>query len=263
MINLNIFFPKVRQSVFHGSLTKGQVDGMERIIDYWETEWTAMPLDQFAYLLATVAHETAFKMRPVKEAGSPAYLRSKRYFPFIGVGLIQATWKRNWDILGIKSIEDGLQWPSALYAAFYGMDKGIYTGKSLHDYIRRDRRDYVNARRIINGTDRAHDIAKLADSFRIALIAAKTENAPQVAAYAAPLSAYGGSKASIYMDDFKANLIRLLEEDPEVRGVLLAVVFPDGQDHEEPNPLDEPYDEYGADQVVDSNEEPHELYGAA
>jgi hypothetical protein len=122
-----------------------------------------LPLDEFAYLLATVAHETAYKMIPVKEAGGERYLRSKKYYPNVGVGLIQATWARNWQRLGIKSVEDGLQWPNALHAAFYGMAAGIYTGKRLADYIGHGRRDYVNARRIINGTDRAQDIADKAD----------------------------------------------------------------------------------------------------
>jgi hypothetical protein len=245
MINLGVFFKSVRVSVFHGSLTKGQVDGMERIIDYWQTQWPKMPVDEFAYLLATVAHETAYKMQPVKEGGGDRYLRSKRYYPYVGVGLIQATWKRNWDILGIKSVEDGLQWPTALYAAFYGMDAGIYTGKRLSDYIGHGRIDYVNARRIINGTDRAEDIAKIAKAFRSALLQSIVEEkVPDVPIPLPP------EKPVADYDQFRKMLIRALEEDPDIRGLILAIAFP-----EEPEPSDEelgyddtPHEDYGSDQ---------------
>jgi hypothetical protein len=41
----------------------------------------------------------------------------------------------------------------------YGMRNGSFTGKKLSDYISGTTADYVNARRIINGTDRAELIA--------------------------------------------------------------------------------------------------------
>jgi hypothetical protein len=56
---------------------------------------------------------------------------------------------------------------------FDGMTKGIFTGKKLSDYIADGRRDYVNARRIINGTDRAKEIAAIADDYRDAIIKAQ------------------------------------------------------------------------------------------
>lgn len=253
MINLDIFFRSVRKSVFHGSLTKGQVDGMERIVNYWQTQWNKMPLDEFSYLMATIAHETAYRMQPVKEMGGEAYLRSKRYYPYFGVGLIQATWKRNWDRLGIKSVEDGLQWPSALHAAFYGMAAGIYTGKKLADYIGHGQRDYVNARRIINGVDRAQDIANVANSFRAALIAAQQadEPAPIPKPWIDPGPPMPDAPiAALDYAEFKAMLIKMLEEDPDVRGVLQAVLFPEQPEPEELpyNENDAPHDDYGSDQ---------------
>ena len=41
----------------------------------------------------------------------------------------------------------------------YGMQHGTFTGKKLADYINGTTCDYVNARRIINGTDQASLIA--------------------------------------------------------------------------------------------------------
>ena len=45
-----------------------------------------------------------------------------------------------------------------------GMYQGFFTGRKLSDYINDTKKDYVNARRIINGTDRAQ-IADYATSF--------------------------------------------------------------------------------------------------
>ena len=57
-----------------------------------------------------------------------------------------------------------------------GMIRGWFTGRKLLDYIDGDRRDYVNARRIINGTDRAQVIAGYAMAFERALRAATLSN---------------------------------------------------------------------------------------
>jgi hypothetical protein len=43
-----------------------------------------------------------------------------------------------------------------------GMRQGVFTGKKLGDYIHGAKADYVNARRIINGLDRAQKIASYA-----------------------------------------------------------------------------------------------------
>jgi len=57
----------------------------------------------------------------------------------------------------------------ALRAAFEGMIKGMFTGRKLADYISAERHDFVNARRIINGTDRASLVAGYAEAFLFAL----------------------------------------------------------------------------------------------
>jgi hypothetical protein len=46
-----------------------------------------------------------------------------------------------------------------------GMRLGSFTGKKLADYIHGGKADYVNARRIINGLDRAQTIAQYATRF--------------------------------------------------------------------------------------------------
>jgi putative chitinase len=46
-----------------------------------------------------------------------------------------------------------------------GMFRGTFTGKAFNDYINSNKTDYVNARRIINGTDKANMIAGFAMKF--------------------------------------------------------------------------------------------------
>ena len=43
-----------------------------------------------------------------------------------------------------------------------GMRDGSFTGVGLSDFIAGDRRDFFNARRIVNALDRADDIAQIA-----------------------------------------------------------------------------------------------------
>lgn len=165
-MNMQYFFDRIRRSVFGGKLTKSQVDGINKIIAYRDANWPKMSDQELAYLLATVTHETAFTMQPITEYGSQAYLKSKKYWPWIGRGLIQITWKTNYAKYGITNPDDALKWPVALKVAFDGMIFGRFTGAKLSDFIKPGKTpDYVGARKIINGTDRAKLIAGYANSF--------------------------------------------------------------------------------------------------
>ncbi|MCC3246650.1 hypothetical protein LG047_15215 [Methylocystis sp. WRRC1] len=168
-INRKYFFDRIRHALFGGKLTAAQVEGVTKILDYRDATWPKMSDDELAYLLATVKHETAHKMQPIKEMGGERYLRAKKYYPWYGRGLIQITWKENYEKYGIKRADDALKWPNALHVAFHGMIFGEFTGKKLADYIRPGRVDYVGARRIINGTDRAKLVAGYARAFQDAL----------------------------------------------------------------------------------------------
>jgi hypothetical protein len=175
-MNRKAFFDAVRHRPFDGSLAAWQVDGLTRILDYRETSYPGMPDEQLAYVLATVFHETAQKMQPISEEGSYAYLSSKPYWPWIGRGLVQLTWQHNFERFGVKNPIDAQSWPTALDICFRGMTQGMFTGKRLADYIGSGRCDFANARRIINGIDRASLVAGYALDFLRALrMAAQTE----------------------------------------------------------------------------------------
>jgi len=58
----------------------------------------------------------------------------------------------------------------AARALVEGSAEGMFTGKALDDYITDDKADYKNARRVINGTDAATHIAKLAKRYEGPLV---------------------------------------------------------------------------------------------
>ena len=186
-MNKAYFFKRVRGGLFGGKLSASQVDGMTRILDYRDSKWPGMSDDELAYVLATVKWETAHTMQPIKERGSQAYLRSTRYWPWIGDGLVQLTWKANYAKFDVVDRpEQALEWPTALDICFRGMIFGKFTGRKLSDYIGQGKRDYVGARRIINGTDKAKQIAQIAEAFRDALEQAKENVADDPAAVPIP-----------------------------------------------------------------------------
>lgn len=73
MINRAKFFNHVRGAVFHGHMTQKQVDGMNTILDAWESDKRMTDYRWLAYMLGTAYHETAATMQPIKEYGSTAY----------------------------------------------------------------------------------------------------------------------------------------------------------------------------------------------
>ena len=166
MINRKKFFDAIRERPFNGSLDAEQVDGIGRILDEWERR--GLTNDYWlAYMLATVFHETARKMQPIQEMGSAAYLRSRPYWPYIGEGLVQVTWRQNYEKFGAERPGDLLEWPLALRALFDGMLKGMFTHHKLADFeFPRKGRE---ARKIINGMDRASLIWGYAVEFHNAI----------------------------------------------------------------------------------------------
>jgi putative chitinase len=177
-MNRRIFFNYVRNAPFGGRLLEKQIDGMNRILDEWKRR--GWPDDRWlAYMLATVFWETAKTMQPVREGGGEAYLRSKRYYPWVGEGLVQVTWEANHKKFGATRPGQLMTWPIALRALFDGMQKGVFTGKALGDYFTNSIDDPRNARRIINGMDKADLIAGFHRQFLAAIKAAKEED-PEV-----------------------------------------------------------------------------------
>lgn len=184
MFDRSIFFNRVRYSLFSGSLSQTQVDGMNYMLDVFERDYNWPDLRWLAYAFATACHETAFTMQPIKEYGSQSYLQSKPYYPYYGRGYVQLTWEDNYrkmgSKLGVNMLGDNkdraLEPEIAAEVMYAGMRDGDFTGKKLSDYFSASTNDPVNARRIINGTDRAQTIAGYHDKFLKAFTDAKVDN---------------------------------------------------------------------------------------
>lgn len=145
-----------------------------------------LPLSWCAYCLATDYHETAKTMQGVREGlnVSDTWRRKHlRYFPWYGRGKVQLTWERNYklateklrelgyDVDLIKNPDQALDLEISAIILVVGMLEGWFTGKKLRDYIPQEAslQHYTNARRIVNGTDKAQLIAGYAIEFEKAL----------------------------------------------------------------------------------------------
>jgi hypothetical protein len=132
---------------------------------------------QLAYALATVEHETNGTFKPVKEAyylGDKAenYRKGLEYYPYYGRGYVQLTWDYNYSkyekLLGIPLTTNpdlALIPETSAKILLHGMMNGIFTGKSLRAYVNNVRTDFFNARRTVNGIDKAQHIKELADKW--------------------------------------------------------------------------------------------------
>lgn len=173
------FYAGIRQGPFPGKLTAGQVQGCTAILDEWEGRGLT-DLRWLAYMLATTKWETAHTMQPIREGGGPKYLKSKRYYPAYGRGYVQLTWDTNYKkmakLIGVPELASNydlaLRPDIASAVMFEGMIRGTFTGKKLTDYFSAGKTDWIGARRIINGTDRAAEIAAIAKQFYADILAA-------------------------------------------------------------------------------------------
>lgn len=179
------FFSHVRAPLFGGFPGDGgasQIAGLDAILDEWEKRGGG-DLRWLAYMLATAFVETAHTMQPVREAfwlnNAEAWRKKHlRYYPYYGRGYVQLTWKANYakadSTLGlggtlVRNLDRALEPALAADIMFEGMRAGWFTGRKLADYISGTRCEYVGARRIINGTDRAAEIARYALIFEKAV----------------------------------------------------------------------------------------------
>ncbi|MCW5959282.1 MAG: hypothetical protein KIS76_03915 [Pyrinomonadaceae bacterium] len=179
------FFKGVRayhSQVRGGGLDQSQVDGLNFLIEKFERSRGWTDIRHIAYALATIAHETAWTFKPIREyrsrAGTKARANQDRYWlsGYYGRGYVQLTWQRNYrkagKDLGIdldKNPDLALEPEHAFAIMTAGMFGGWFTGKALGDYINDSKTDYRNARRIINGLDKADEIAGHAKKFEAIL----------------------------------------------------------------------------------------------
>lgn len=189
------FFSAVRTSKALGpSLSSDEVAGCEAIL----AACKGFPVSWAAYCLATPVVETAGTMQPIKENGGTSYF-FRRYdiegerpdkarelgnltpgdgAKFCGRGYVQMTGRKNYAraeqrlVLPLTTDPDLAMEPAvAARIMREGMVEGWFTGKGLPAYLPAlaDIHNFTNARRIVNGQDRAVEIAGYALEFQAAL----------------------------------------------------------------------------------------------
>lgn len=177
------FYAAVRKIT--GALDQVQVDTIERLL----TSAAHWPLSWLAYAFATAHHEAG--LRPIHEKGGVKYLSKYQGrvdlgntqpgdgVKYAGRGLVQLTGRINYTnaskFLGVDLVANpdaALEPANAARILVWGMSSGAFTGRDLADCLP-DRRgtltQFIEARRIINGQDRARAIAEHAIKFQDAL----------------------------------------------------------------------------------------------
>ncbi len=199
LANPKAFFDRARDVDLLGpTLSPGEVEGCNAILN----ACAAWPISWVAYGLATPYHECAGTMQPIREAGGPDYLRRLYDIQgrdpdrarlmgnvrpgdgqlYSGKGFVQLTWAVNYrraeKELGVPLVAQpdlALRLDVAARILEAGMREGWFTGKKLGDYLpaadAASRAQFVLARKIINGNDKAEKIAEHAMDFQEALMA--------------------------------------------------------------------------------------------
>ena len=187
-IDRDKFFAAVRDDPFGGNLSQSQVDGLNYLLDTWEDYYQSdEDIRWLAYALATAFHETAQTMAPIEEygkGGSASYAKPAGPYDqcYYGRGYVQLTWEDNY-IKGEQVLKDKfdlecpmhryphrmLEHEPAALVLFDGSIDGWFTGVGLPQYFNDTTEDPYNARRVINGTDCAEQIAGYYRAFKEAL----------------------------------------------------------------------------------------------
>ena len=206
MVDKETFFAYVRKAPFGGRLTTQQVEGVNSILAAFDTLTDTLTRDSrhLAYILATAFHETGGKMASVREgfaktdAAARKIVASRAYGKpdpqtkqvYYGRGFVQLTWadnyKRMGNFLGLDLYQEpdlALEPETAALILVEGMLSGAskagdFTGKSLESFFNDKTDDPVNARRIVNGLDKAKLIASYYEHFLAAIKAAEAEEKP-------------------------------------------------------------------------------------
>lgn len=176
--NRETFWTAYRQAF--GKVSQDTVSAIEFLLGEFKRSWTNTL--RIAYAFATIKHETAGTFLPITERGGKTYFNKYNGrkdlgnnqpgdgYRFRGRGFVQITGRKNYTKYGIADNPDlALEPATAFRIMTDGMRTGGFTGKKLSDYITANKADYKNARRIINGLDKADLIAGYAKQFETIL----------------------------------------------------------------------------------------------
>lgn len=202
-------FEIVRQ-LFGGKMNQSQVDGINHIIEMWKKHGDGDDR-KLAYLLGTAAWETAYTMQPIHERGAKRYFDKYEPgtkigktlgntlpgdgFKYRGRGYVQLTGRRNYakasKALGLDLVKEPdltLTPDAAGRILIAGCMEGWFTGRGLKDYINDTGCDFRTCRKVVNGLDKADQIAMLAERFQLAMMDAPEPAKPVVPVVKKPIA---------------------------------------------------------------------------
>ncbi len=208
-IDRTFFFAKINDELSHspsyGKTAKHVIpalttDQYNEVFDAWDGDAELTDLRWLAYMLGTAYHETGYVVRPIRETGrdeeadvvrllEAAYTKGrikKRYWlqqangqRYYGRGFVQLTWADNYkrvsQSIGMQTAlydkaDLALEQVTAVKVLYRGMVDGLYTpGQSLPKYFSALKEDWVDARKIVNGFDKADQIADYGKTYLAAL----------------------------------------------------------------------------------------------
>jgi len=173
MIDVDKFLALYKEE--YPALSDDKADGLRFLLEQMNADDKITDPRWISYMLATVKHECAGTWKPIAEYGKG----EKREYgkidketgqAYYGRGYVQLTWKDNYKAMSSITGHDLVREPDLAMNAdiaykimSFGMRNGSFTVVGLKKYVNPEKCDFVHARRIINGMDRAETIAEYAN----------------------------------------------------------------------------------------------------
>lgn len=173
------FFDTIRLTLFGGRLSRVQVDRLQALLLEMERVELVTP-ERGAYILATAHHETD-RFNTMEEYASGEAYEGRADLGndqpgdgrrFKGRGYVQITGRRNYAWASLGTGKDLLANPAlatdpdlSAILTVQGMLGGHFTGRGLAAFINDGKADFINARKTMNGLDRAETIADIAERY--------------------------------------------------------------------------------------------------
>lgn len=188
LTNEKAFYDAARVTLFGGRISTVQFSRLAALLREAELYQTVEP-EHGAYILAT-AHWETDRLNAMEEYASGSAYEGRADLGndqpgdglrFKGRGFPMLTGRKNYAWASTLGVGDLVAQPHeasdpdiSARILFIGMMTGAFTGVGLGRFINSGKVDFINARKVVNGLDRAETIADLAERYLAAIQAGLT-----------------------------------------------------------------------------------------